>query len=284
MDRRTFMRRLALGTAAATAGTALFKASEAAAHSAGELAQRRYAVPFRGAQLWPNDTRIRIAQLSDIHVGWGTPAETLLAAQRAAHQAKPDLMVLTGDYLNHSLAEIDTLQAWVASLPRPIVATLGNHDHYSGATGIRRMLEAQGVIVLVNQNVQLDLGGRPLTVVGVDDGFTHRDDPERAFADLSRPDRALVLSHEPRTADRLGLHGGRLVLSGHTHGGQVSLPGITDILTEILGMRYVAGWYQAGDARLYVNAGVGASVRVPRLGEATLPELSLFDLGATSPG
>jgi len=279
MDRRTFLRGLALGAAVASAGTALCKAGDALAHPAGQVGLRRYSVPFRGARLWPAEARARIAQLSDIHVGWGTPAETLLAAQRAAHAAKPDLLVLTGDYLNQSLAELDALQAWIAGLPRPIVATLGNHDHYSGALAIRRMLDQQGVITLVNQNIQLEVAGRPLTVVGLDDGFTHRDDPEKAFAGLSNPDRALVLSHEPRTADRLGLHGGRLVLSGHTHGGQMAVPGLTDMITDLAGMRYVAGWYKAGDSALYVNAGVGASVRMPRLGAQTVPELSLFELG-----
>lgn len=278
MDRRTFLRRSAQAAAIGSSGAVLVSAAEGQASEPGVVVTRSHAVAFRGAQNWTDRAQIRIAQLSDIHVGFGTPEQTLLAAQRAAHRAKPDLMVLTGDYLNRSLGELDNLRAWVAGLPRPLVATLGNHDHWSGAAAIRVMLEKQGVIVLANENITLDLHGRPLTVVGVDDGFTHRDDPEKAFAGVALPDRALVLSHEPRTADRIGLHGGRMVLSGHTHGGQVVVPGLTGAITRLVGMRYVAGWYQAGDAALYVNAGVGASVRVPRFGEQAMPELSVFDL------
>lgn len=278
MDRRTFLRHIAMTAAGVSAAGGLVAAGEAHAHPAGLVTQRNHRTIFRGARMWKDRQPLRVAQLSDIHVGWGTAPETLLEAQRLAHAAKPDLLVLTGDYLNSSLSELDALQAWIAGLPRPIVATLGNHDHYSGALGIRRMLEKQGVITLVNESAVLELGGRPMTVVGIDDGFTDRDDPERAFAHVAAPDQALVLSHEPRTADLIGLHGGRLVLSGHTHGGQFALPGVTATLTRLAGMRYLAGWYQAGDSQLYVNAGVGASVRLPRLGHQATPEMSLFEL------
>lgn len=278
MDRRTFLNHTARVVALAGVGGAV--AVEAHANEPGVVVTRVHSIAFRGAKVWSDRATLRVAQLSDVHVGWGTPPETLIAAQRAAHAVKPDLMVLTGDYLNRSLGELAIFEAWVAGLPRPLVATLGNHDHYSGAAAIRRMLEHQGVVVLTNENVTLDIGGRLLTVVGLDDGFTHRDNPEKAFAGLALPDRALVLSHEPRTADRIGLYGGRVVLSGHTHGGQVVLPGITGAITHLAGMRYVAGWYQAGDARVYVNAGIGASVRVPRYGAQAMPELSVFDLAA----
>ena len=282
MDRRTFLRRSSQIAAGLGAGAVAITAAEAHASEAGHVVQRVHRVAFRGASQWAERSVVRVAQLSDVHVGMGTPVETLLAAQRHAHAAKPDLLVLTGDYLNRSLAELDNLEAWIAGLPRPIVATLGNHDHWSGALGIRRMLENQGVITLVNENTEIDLGGRKLTVVGLDDGFTRRANPEKAFAGLAQPDRALVLSHEPGTADRIGLHGGRLVLSGHTHGGQFVVPGLTGAITRLIGMRYLAGWYQAGDARLYVNAGVGTSVRVPRVGEQAIPELSVFDLVASA--
>lgn len=280
MDRRTFLNRTAQIAALAGAGAAILDTAEARASEAGLVRVRRHDVPFLGAEHWHGQKALRIAQLSDIHVGSGTPAETLLQAQKLAHAAKPDLLVLTGDYLNRSLLEIDALEAWIAGLPRPIVATLGNHDHWSGAMGIRRALEKQGIITLQNENTQMDIGGRKLVIVGVDDGFTKRDNPDKAFMNVALPDRALVLSHEPRTADKIGLRGGRLVLSGHTHGGQVVVPGITGALTRLIGMKYVAGWYQAGDTRLYVNAGIGTSVRVARYGEQALPELSIFELTA----
>ncbi len=275
MDRRTFLRTTAGFAALATVGAL---ETEALASQAGLVRVRTHTVPFLGAVHWQGQ-HLRIAQLSDIHIGWGTPPETLAAAQRLAHAAQPDLLVLTGDFLNHSLVEADALVRWLAGLPRPAVATLGNHDHWSGALGIRRILEQQGIPVLQNESLALDLGGQRLTLAGVDDGFTHHDDAEKAFGRVALPDHALVLSHEPRTADRIARTGGRLVLSGHTHGGQVVLPGVTRMITAMAGMRYVAGWYQAGDAQLYVNAGIGSSVRLARVGEQAMPELAVFDLG-----
>lgn len=275
MDRRAFLK-TAAGLTAVSAGIGI--GAEAHGAPAGLVRVRRHDVPFLGASKWQPGERLRIAQLSDVHVGWGTPPETLREAQRLAHAVRPDLLVLTGDYLNRSLAELDGLVQWVRGLPRPCVAVLGNHDHWSGALGIRRALEKEGIVTLANETATLDLDGRRLPVVGIDDGFTRRDDPELAFAHCALPDHALVLSHEPRTADRIGRCGGRLVLSGHTHGGQVVVPGVTGALTRLIGMHYLAGWYQAGDARLYVNAGVGSSVRVTRVGEQALPELSVFEL------
>ncbi len=270
MERRRFLQMTAL-----LGGSA---AIPALAHAAPQgLRVRHHDVAFQGAAQW-HGGRLRVAQLSDIHVGWGTTAGVLAQASLAANQAQADLLVLTGDYLNHSLAEIDNLEAWLKTLPRPCVATFGNHDHWSGVAGIRKVLEKNGIITLVNESLTLDLGGKRLCVVGVDDGFTHHDDSEKAFSNVALPGNALVLAHEPRTADRVSRAGGRLVLSGHTHGGQVVIPGLTRALTAAIGMRYVAGWYQAGDAQLYVNAGVGASVAVARVGDQAAPELAVLDL------
>ena len=279
MDRRTCLRRTVTGGAAlgvvGVTGMALAQ---------GGVRITRHDLPPSLAPLLAPGRKLRIAQLTDIHVGWGTSAETLRTAQVQANLVRPDLLVLTGDYLNHSLAEIDTLRAWLRGLPRPCVATLGNHDHWSGALAIRRLLEQEGIPVLSNSSTVLHVAGQPLRIVGVDDGFTHRDDVDAAFRDVPRPQEALVLSHDPKTADRIAQTGARIVLSGHTHGGQFDIPGLTAALATVAGIHYLKGWYVIGgpspdvNCRLYVNCGVGSSVAAGRNG-ATASELAVFDVG-----
>ncbi len=238
----------------------------------------RHALPNGQAPLLAPGKQLRVVQLTDIHVGWGTSADTLQTALAQAKLTRPDLLVLTGDYLNHSLAEMDTLRAWVRKLPRPCIATLGNHDHWSGALPIRRMLEQEGIPVLSNESTVLDVAGQSLQIVGVDDGFSHRDDVDAAFRNVARPEQALVLSHDPKTADKIAKTGARIVLSGHTHGGQFDIPGLTSAIATAAGIRYLKGWYLLGDTRLYVNCGIGSSIAAGRNG-STSSEMAIFDLG-----
>ncbi len=273
MDRRTFLRRTVAG------GAALGVASVTGmALAQGGVRITRHDLPPSHAPLLAPGRKLRIAQLTDIHVGWGTTAETLRTAQLQAKLVRPDLLVLTGDYLNHSLAEIDTLRAWLRGLPRPAIATLGNHDHWSGALEIRRLLEAEGIPVLSNSSTVLSVAGQDLRIVGVEDGFTHRDDVDAAFRGVPRPAEALVLSHDPKTADRIAQTGARIVLSGHTHGGQFDIPGLSAALATVAGLHYLKGWYMVGDTRLYVNCGIGSSVAAGRNG-ATASEMAVFDIG-----
>lgn len=223
---------------------------------------------------------LRIVQLTDLHLGRATPAILLRQALAAAHAARPDLVVLTGDYLNRSLRYLPRLDRLAALLPpAPCVATLGNHDHWSGAQAISRALEQHGVRVLRNAHVSLRLRGRELTVVGVDDQTTGHADVERAFHRVARPSEALVLTHHPRTADDIVARGGRLVLAGHTHGGQIAIPRLTRALARAGGLRYLSGWYPIGPGRLYVSPGVGSAVIRLRLGGRAAPEIAVFELG-----
>ncbi|MCK5796273.1 MAG: metallophosphoesterase [Deltaproteobacteria bacterium] len=267
ITRRTFLK---LGAATAlTAGAATVV--QAAPQ---RLRISRHRIP------WPVGRRLKIAHLTDVHVGWGTPKVLLRQAAARAREARPDLTVLTGDYLNHSLDHLFELRAWLRLLPRPCVATLGNHDHWSGADAISRALVREGVLVLRNNHKILSLGGTSLPVVGVDDGLTKHADPRRAFSGLVAPERALVLTHVPDTAPSLVAHGARLVLAGHTHGGQVYVPKISEALARVAGHAYLAGWYRVGPTLLYVNAGVGSSAIRLRAGRKAQPELALFELSA----
>jgi predicted MPP superfamily phosphohydrolase len=226
---------------------------------------------------WPVRRPLRIAHLTDLHVGWGAPEHLLRQAVRQCRRSRPDLTVLTGDYLINSLEHLERLRRVLRRLPRPCIATLGNHDHKAGADEVQRVFTSQGIPVLRNESRQVRLRGERLTVVGIDDGCTGHDDAPRALASVPRGQRAIVLTHDPELADEVARHGDHLVLAGHTHGGQVYIPLLTTAYGLVRRRRYMTGWYTIqGGTRLYVNAGIGyASARV-RFGAQ--PEIAIFHL------
>lgn len=274
MTRRTFLWSLAAAGAAGAAGTAI-----------GRNVRRQVEVTSHSVHL-AGASGVRVVQLTDLHAGRATPLAIVEQAVAQTHDLEPDLVVLTGDYVNHSLTYLPRVRQFVASLPRPCVATLGNHDHWAGASSVRDVLEEEGVVVLTNEHHLFDLGrAGHLGVVGVDDGFTDHDDVESSFAGVDRPESALVLTHDPNTANDIATRGGRLILAGHTHGGQISVPVVTPMISRTVGNRYLKGWYDAGAARLYVNAGLGSSAVRWRVGEGANPEVALFLLNdAATPG
>jgi uncharacterized protein len=91
------------------------------------------------------------------------------------------------------------------------------------------------------------------------------------------------VTHFPNTAERIAARGGRLVLAGHTHAGQVSARRLAGAFARLGGSRYLAGWYQVGGARLYVSAGIGSNLVRWRLGQGAWPEVGVFDLEGEAP-
>lgn len=266
MRARVGRRRFLRGAAAAGLGVGLGGLAHAARP---ELVVRRLRLR------WAVPRPLRLVHLTDLHVGLGTPAARLEEVARLAHAERPDLVVLTGDYVNHSLRHVARVERLVAALPGPVVATLGNHDHWSGAGGVIDALRRGGAHVL--QNASLAFAGLGLTIVGVDDGRTGHDDAPRALSGVD-PARSLILTHDPRTADRVSELGGRLVLSGHTHGGQLRVPGLERV-ARAAGLDYLGGWYALpAGGRVYVNAGCGQSRAGWRLGDEARAELAVIEL------
>lgn len=234
---------------------------------------------------WNVPHQIRIVQLTDVHVGWTTPKRILEDTIAVAHKLKPTMVALTGDYVNHSLKHVDRLASFIDRLPKPIFATLGNHDHWSGANGIRDALSKGGARVLTNESIELDAGGFMLPVVGIDDGRTEHDDPGKAFSALDRKAEPIVLTHYPNTADDAAARAKSLIIAGHTHGGQMAVPGVTRMLSRMAGQRYLAGWYDLEESgHLYVSAGIGASLDGLRGGRSAMPEIAVYDLIPRSAG
>jgi uncharacterized protein len=205
----------------------------------------------------PAHDGLRIAQLSDLHVGALTPVERIRAAIAAANRFRPDLVVLTGDYLTRDPGGVTLMREQLAGLEAPTVGTLGNHDRWVDPKGAGRSLEWLGYGFLENENTTISLRHAPFTVIGIDDLWTYSADPVRAMKGAPGGSR-LYLAHVPRTADLLANWGKpMLVLSGHTHGGQVNVPLLTPALRWIAREPYIDGLYEVGKVQLYVNRGVG---------------------------
>jgi uncharacterized protein len=224
---------------------------------------------------WLGPKKLRVLHVTDIHIGATTPRKFLHHTIEVAHSLEPDVVVLTGDYVNHSTKHVERLRRYVEALPRPVFATLGNHDHYSGARTVTRALEEGGAEVLSNAKSGIDGIGFVLDIVGVDDGATRHADVDRAFAGIQRPEECLVLNHFPATARQIAKRGGRLIVSGHTHGGQVAIPLVTEAVSRLFN-GYFHGWYSIEESDLYVSAGIGHSGL--RRGHTAVPEIAVYDL------
>ncbi|MEZ4404115.1 MAG: metallophosphoesterase [Kofleriaceae bacterium] len=239
----------------------------------------RHDVPVVG--LDPRHDGVAIAHLSDIHVGNLTPPAHIAAAIALANQAAPDVIALTGDYVCWRRYEVDRLREQLGGLRAPVVAaTLGNHDYFTSASGVRRALAGHGYDVLVNRHTSVAVRGARLTLVGVDDPITRHDDARAAFAGAPAAGTTVALCHDPELAPALVERGADLVLSGHTHGGQIYLRGVTDRIIARMGLSYRRGVYPIDRGHLYVTPGVGFSgVRV-RAGEGTQAEVAVLTLRA----
>lgn len=240
------------------------------------------------ADLDPKFQGLRILQLSDLHCGRRLPAEFLDHAINVAQAESPDLIVVTGDFIHHGFRFIERAADSVASLraPHGVYAVLGNHDHsIRNALGLRRYrtladtlidaLKARGIRVLINESVTLWSDAAKLHLAGVDDLWSRRCDVAAALDGLDPMTPRVLLAHNPRTIERL--HGRRcdVMLSGHTHGGQVDWPGLGRIALSRRNRQLAAGLYRHGDTHLYVNKGVGFGWRF-RFN--VRPEVAVFTL------
>ncbi len=216
-----------------------------------------------------------------------------LDAIAIANREKPDLVVITGDFVCHSHAYLEDLTEVLKAIEAPTFAVLGNHDYWAGAAGVRRALRAAGVELLANANTIVEVGGQRLQIVGLDDAYTGHADRRLALRGVRSDLPTLGLSHIAEEADALWAAGVPLVLSGHTHGGQLTVARLHELtLGRLGGHRYVHGLYgqralatRPGGAvpvgAVYVGAGIGAAVLPFRVGDRGNREIALFELGQT---
>lgn len=215
-------------------------------------------VPFR--KLKPALEGFKIVQMSDIHLHPYTQLEFVKKAVTRANELRPDLVVLTGDYVLEGADSIFELAPALASLNAKygIFTILGNHDLWTNAEVVRTGLRQAGLPVLINEGLALGIGSDLLYLAGLDDGWSGQLDLSAALAKLPADVPAVLLAHEPDLADNFALDGRvSLQLSGHSHGGQVRLPGIGAPILPYLGRKYDQGLYRVGEMWLYTTRGIG---------------------------
>lgn len=210
----------------------------------------------------PSHDGVRLAHLSDLHVSADVRPRRLLRMVELVNQRKPDFVLLTGDYVNITVRALPRLIDALSRLSVPAWGVLGNHDHWADAVRVETALWRSGVRVLRNASATFELRGAPLHLVGIDDHRTGHADPEAAFRGVPALGTRLVITHDPNAVDALCGRGAALVLAGHTHGGQIRLPRLTESIARRIGVKYLAGFFPVGEGWLYVNRGLGAAVPV----------------------
>ena len=224
--------------------------------------------------LAPSWQGYKIAFLSDLHLSRKGPlSRVLLAAQEQVLQERPNLITLGGDYFsygNWNPAMSELLRPLAAS-GIPIVAVMGNHDYFGRRNDylrIQKALEQEGVRVLVNEAYCFEYKGQRAWLAGIDDYIKGEPDIGEIQRQLPKGEPALImLSHNPAQLKKLPARFAHIILSGHTHGGQINfaLPPFHRHLNWIKLVRnkhhspYPLGWYNYNGMRLYVGRGLGTS-------------------------
>jgi predicted MPP superfamily phosphohydrolase len=234
---------------------------------------------------------LRIVQISDIHAGsWRSP-QPFRRARALIDQLKPDVLVITGDFVNFDPKELELIRADLMRLRADmgVFASLGNHDHYCSPANhslLRSMISNSGITVLVNSNIPLTTHGETLYLVGTDNtglGQNFGDLPA-ALVGVEPGAPTILLAHDPTFWDKQVRNKAPidLMLSGHTHGGQVGIHflGMELSVAQVVYKQW-AGLYRDGDQYLYVNRGLGTVGPPIRIGIP--PEITVLTLRSPKP-
>jgi predicted MPP superfamily phosphohydrolase len=201
---------------------------------------------------------LKLLLITDPHAGPFVSPRALQQALARLQQLQPDVILLGGDITSSRTRELTAHRDAFALLQAPlgVFAVLGNHDHYTDRPGrVRHGLEELGIEVLHNRSVRLHRGGAKLSLAGVDDWLLGEPDLDAALAEVTAP--TILLSHNPDLFFEAAGRGVALTLSGHTHGGQIRLPGFP-VLVRQSRYRLDEGRFRTGESELIVSRGLGA--------------------------
>lgn len=289
VDRRRVLVNVATGLGAGVVGAGL---AEAVLLEPWRIKVRRYDLHVR--DLPPSLAGFRIVQISDTHLGPRIPARYVRHAVEIAMSLKPDLFALTGDYIHNGASYIEPAAKLFRPLVEsgvPVVGTLGNHDWYGDGRAMSGALKGIGVRMIDNARVFVDAGTRELVdsvergalcIAGFGDLGEDTIEPDRALRDIPIDVPRLILSHNPDSAEevvvrRTGAPRIDAMLSGHTHGGQICIPGAgTPFLPSRYGQKYSGGICRGPKFPVVVSRGVGMSIFPVRIGVP--PEIVVVEL------
>ena len=206
---------------------------------------------FRGTQ---------IALLSDIHHGPHFGIGFVESIVRDTNELRADIVALCSDYVHRDPKYIEPCIAELAKLRSRlgVFAVLGNHDFWESAPRTRAALRDAGITEVTNSGVWLERAGARLRICGVDDFWEGTQDIDAALDDCSETEAAILLSHNPDYVEDIRDQRAGLVLSGHTHGGQVDIPFIgPPVVPSRYGKKYVSGLVKTPHTQVYVSKGLG---------------------------
>ena len=284
-SRRDFLKASVLGAA----GLALYS---------GEIERHWIDVTYRDIALrsLPADFEgMRVVQLSDIHMDYFTEPFFLRRVVERINRLNPDAVFLTGDFVTSSdwARRSAPESVWQCAqilkglACKSVYAVLGNHDVTVGAANVTDALQSSGINVLRNSFLPIERGRGRIWLAGLDDPVVGHPDLDAAIPDQIRnvPNEPVVLlCHAPDYALRIRRHAASqsvgLMLSGHTHGGQIRLPLIGALVLPPLGQLFIEGWFQLGHMGLYVNRGIG-TIGVPFRLDCP-PEITVLTLRASA--
>ncbi len=276
-SRRHFLRNLAAGLAFPALATAYATQVEPFWPQFHELSMPVKNLPsaFEG---------LRIAHLSDLHVSNAVPAAYIRAVIKEVNRLRPELCFVTGDFVTRHEGWIAEACDAVAQLAAPTYVSLGNHDYgqlvYDNrlievSQEIEHRLTAAGQTVLRNTAVPLRRGADRLWIMGLEDIWSGRFSPAQAFAGIDAAAPIFALSHNPDTAAALDSYGASWIFAGHTHGGQLRVPGYGALLLPVQDKRLQQGLYNFPRSQLYISRGVGFLARARLF---CRPEVPIFTM------
>jgi len=273
MNRRQFLKGAAAATVAVGVGGLGYGFAEA-----GDLRVERTDVAVKN--LPAAFDGFTVAFLTDIHHGPYVGVEQVTGIVRTTRQLQPDLIVLGGDYClrdaKYIAPSFDVLKNLRADFG--VFGVLGNHDHQHGLAETQAAMRTAKITEMTNAGVWLTKGGARLRLAGVDDLWRGKPDLAPALGDATAEDACVLVSHNPDFVERT-LRDSRvgLVLSGHTHGGQVIVPGGTNpFIPSAYGDKYAHGLVEGPTAPVYVSRGLGVTGVPVRYN--CPPELTLLTL------
>jgi predicted MPP superfamily phosphohydrolase len=231
----------------------------------------------------------RIALLGDLHFGPYAGKAQVERAVRLALAFNPDFTILTGDFVSRPLFQSAGIAGARHAEPcaqvlqqltvAPVVSILGNHDHWNGAGFVAEALDSHGLTVLRNQSYPLERAGQRIWIVGVDDVLERAQNLDKALHGVPTAETTIVAVHEPDFADEVATRSVDLQLPGHSHGGQVRIPGLGAPILPVLGTRYPIGLNRVRELQVYTNRGIGVVTPPVRLN--CPPEVTLITLVGT---
>jgi predicted MPP superfamily phosphohydrolase len=250
------------------------------------VARAAFAEPFKldverhaiGLKRLPRELDgLKIVHLSDIHHGPFTAREQIERAVEVANSLQPDIIALTGDYISHEREYIQPCAEMLGRLRarRGVYACLGNHDNWVDPALITDLFRSEGIRVLTNEGLRFEDKGASFWLAGVDDTMVGLEDLPLALAGSAADEMKLLLAHNPIILRRAARAGVDLVLSGHTHGGQVTWRSERSASGRVR-RRILRGLGRRGETQIYVTRGLGTVVLPVRYG--CLPEVSLLTL------